>query len=231
MLRMPIRQSRTELFDCLVGEKHANIEVASYQRGTMGHRRKAADDHEIQTGISEAMQEPVEVLDHGRGGLAEVRAPFRAPGCAAASVRRASAPDLNQAGPCRNPRGAHAHEDFPERDDVNWMKHSLAWVDENAKVKLGYRPVHTYTLTDEVKYIAPQKRVLADKGPNGDHLDCAGGVLNDAAAARGTFKRNCCTAGFLSAGRSRSSAACDRPAGDASAAPMAAPVAAPILER
>ena len=55
--------------------------------------------------------------------------------------------------------------------------------------------------------------------------------INDAAAARGTFKRNCCTAGFLSAGRSRSSAACDRPAGDASAAPMAAPVAAPILER
>jgi len=56
-------------------------------------------------------------------------------------------------------RGAHAHEDFPERDDVNWMKHSLAWVDEASKVRLGYRPVHTYTLTDEVKYIAPQKRV------------------------------------------------------------------------
>jgi succinate dehydrogenase / fumarate reductase flavoprotein subunit len=56
-------------------------------------------------------------------------------------------------------RGAHAHEDFPERDDVNWMKHSLAWVDEASKVSLGYRPVHTYTLTDEVKYIAPQKRV------------------------------------------------------------------------
>jgi succinate dehydrogenase / fumarate reductase flavoprotein subunit len=56
-------------------------------------------------------------------------------------------------------RGAHAHEDFPDRDDVNWMKHSLAWVDEVSKVRLGYRPVHTYTLTDEVKYIAPQKRV------------------------------------------------------------------------
>jgi succinate dehydrogenase / fumarate reductase flavoprotein subunit len=55
-------------------------------------------------------------------------------------------------------RGAHAHEDFPERDDVNWQKHSLAWV-ENGKVKLDYRPVHTYTLTDEVEYIKPQKRV------------------------------------------------------------------------
>jgi succinate dehydrogenase / fumarate reductase flavoprotein subunit len=55
-------------------------------------------------------------------------------------------------------RGAHAHEDYPERDDVNWQKHSLAWV-ENGKVKLDYRPVHTYTLTDEVEYIKPQKRV------------------------------------------------------------------------
>ena len=55
-------------------------------------------------------------------------------------------------------RGAHAHEDFPNRDDVEWQKHSLALV-ENGKVKLDYRPVHTYTLTDEVEYIKPQKRV------------------------------------------------------------------------
>jgi len=55
-------------------------------------------------------------------------------------------------------RGAHAHEDYPDRDDVNWQKHSLAWV-ENGKVKLDYRPVHTFTLTDEVEYIKPQKRV------------------------------------------------------------------------
>jgi len=55
-------------------------------------------------------------------------------------------------------RGAHAHEDYPDRDDVNWMKHSLAWVD-NGAVKLTYRPVHTWTLTDEVEYIQPKKRV------------------------------------------------------------------------
>ena len=56
-------------------------------------------------------------------------------------------------------RGGHAHEDFPHRDDDNWMKHTLAWVDDKWKVKLDYRPVHTYTLTNDVKYIPPKARV------------------------------------------------------------------------
>ena len=56
-------------------------------------------------------------------------------------------------------RGAHAHEDFPKRDDENWMKHTLSWVDQQGKVTLGYRPVHTYTLSDEVSYIEPQERI------------------------------------------------------------------------
>lgn len=57
-------------------------------------------------------------------------------------------------------RGAHAREDYPKRDDVNWMKHTLAWVDEAKKaVVLDYRPVHTFTMTNEVKYIEPKARV------------------------------------------------------------------------
>ncbi len=57
-------------------------------------------------------------------------------------------------------RGAHAREDFPKRDDANWMKHTLAWADYGAKsVKLDYRPVHTHTMTNEVKYIEPKARV------------------------------------------------------------------------
>ncbi len=56
-------------------------------------------------------------------------------------------------------RGAHAHEDFPDRDDETWMKHTLSWVDDNWNVKLDYRPVHDYTLTDEVDYIEPRARV------------------------------------------------------------------------
>jgi succinate dehydrogenase / fumarate reductase flavoprotein subunit len=60
-------------------------------------------------------------------------------------------------------RGAHAHEDFPNRDDVNWMKHTAAWFDgwggKGGGVKIDYRPVHEYTLTDDAEYIKPKKRV------------------------------------------------------------------------
>jgi succinate dehydrogenase / fumarate reductase flavoprotein subunit len=56
-------------------------------------------------------------------------------------------------------RGAHAREDYPERDDKNWMKHTLTWLDPNGKVTVDYRPVHTYTLTNEVSYIEPKARV------------------------------------------------------------------------
>ena len=56
-------------------------------------------------------------------------------------------------------RGAHAHEDYPERDDENWMKHTLAWFAEDGSINLTYRPVHTWTLTAEVDYIEPKARV------------------------------------------------------------------------
>jgi succinate dehydrogenase / fumarate reductase flavoprotein subunit len=56
-------------------------------------------------------------------------------------------------------RGGHAREDFAERDDVNWMKHTLAWVDDNRDPDIDYRPVHDYTLGDEVEPIPPKARV------------------------------------------------------------------------
>ncbi len=57
-------------------------------------------------------------------------------------------------------RGAHAREDYPERDDENWLKHTLTWFkDDEAKPGFEYRPVHMYTLTNEAKVIAPKARV------------------------------------------------------------------------
>lgn len=60
-------------------------------------------------------------------------------------------------------RGAHAHEDFPNRDDANWMKHTISWFDgwggKGGGVRLDYRPVHEYTLSDDVEYIKPKARV------------------------------------------------------------------------
>ena len=56
-------------------------------------------------------------------------------------------------------RGAHAREDFPDRDDKNWMKHTLAWIDESGTTTIDYRPVHDYTMTNDVQYIPPKARV------------------------------------------------------------------------
>jgi succinate dehydrogenase / fumarate reductase flavoprotein subunit len=56
-------------------------------------------------------------------------------------------------------RGAHAREDFPDRDDGNWHKHTLCWVDEAGETRIDYRPVHMYTLDDEVEVVPPVARV------------------------------------------------------------------------
>ena len=56
-------------------------------------------------------------------------------------------------------RGSHAREDFPDRDDDNWMKHTLAWLSESGEIKIGYRSVHERTLTNDVAYIPPKERV------------------------------------------------------------------------
>ena len=56
-------------------------------------------------------------------------------------------------------RGAHAREDFPERDDDVWMRHTLSWIDDERRVRFDYRPVHTETLTDEVEAVPPKARV------------------------------------------------------------------------
>jgi succinate dehydrogenase / fumarate reductase flavoprotein subunit len=70
-----------------------------------------------------------------------------------------AAATINSALNRKESRGAHAREDFPNRDDVNWMKHTLSWVNAHGKVTMDTRPVHMYTLTSDVEVVPPKARV------------------------------------------------------------------------
>ncbi len=75
------------------------------------------------------------------------------------NLRENALTTMHSANNRKESRGGHAREDYTERDDENWMKHTLAWIDKTGKISIDYRPVHMNTLTDEVEPFPPKARV------------------------------------------------------------------------
>jgi len=158
-----------------VGEEH----LARFDR--LRHARGATPTAQLREKMQRAMQETCavyrtgETLEEGVRRIADVYAGARelkiedrtlvwntdlAEAIEFDNLIQQAVVTVNSAANRTESRGAHAREDFPERDDDQWMKHTLCWLDlETGRTTIDFRPVHSQTMTNEVESIPPKKRV------------------------------------------------------------------------